>query len=108
MAEIDRHSEYLFQPFVLKEKDVVVEGDGLHLGISLLHTFERSPHVLHRHWQDPFQKILAHLPVSQAEDDALTTLAGDDEVALHVAQPPPFVDFARSFVDRAFALNARL
>lgn len=105
MAEIDFDTEFLFEPLVFKKEDVVVEGDALHLRIPLLHAQERPLHIPDGHRQYSFKQVLAHLAIAQSEDDASSAFARENEVALHMTQSPPFVDFARSFVDHALALN---
>lgn len=108
MAEVDFDTEHSFQPLMLKEEDIVVAGDGLHLWIPLLHAQECSLHVPDRYRQDTLQEFLSDLAVNECEHEALATPARNDEVALHVAEAPPFVDRARSFIDHALAFDALL
>ena len=108
MAEIDTDTELLLQPLMLKKENVVVEGDGLHLRISLLHAQERTLHVPDRDRQYSLQEILPHLAVAEGKDDAASALARDDEIALHMAEAPTLVDFARSCIDHALPLDALL
>lgn len=106
MAEVDFNTKYALQPLVLKEKDVVVESDALHLGVSFLHTQECAFNVSYRYLQDALQQLLAHLAVNQGKHQSLAALARDDEVALEVAEAPAFVDFARSSVDHTLVFDA--
>lgn len=105
MAEIDFDSEYSFKPFVFQKEDVVVKGDSLHLGIPFFHAHQRTFNIPYRYRQDSLQKVFAHLAVSEREYNAFAASAREDKVALHMSQTPPFVDFAWSFVDHAFAFN---
>lgn len=93
---------------MLQEEYVVVEGQGLHLRIPLLHSYERTLHVLYGYRQNAFEQDLAYLAVTQAKHKTFPAPARDNEVAFHVAETPSFVDFAWSCVDHALVLDALL
>ena len=106
MAEVDLDREHPLQSLVFQKKEVVVEGDRLHLRISLLHAYERSLDVPDGDRQDLLKDVLPDFPVPKAQDNSFAAFTRDDEVSLKVTQSPTFVDFQGSFVDHALVLQA--
>ena len=71
MTEVDFHSEFLLQPLVLQKENVIVEGNGLYLRKSLLHTQERAFHVPYRDRQDALHEARAGATAHQDEEQPL-------------------------------------
>ena len=105
MAEVDFDSEFLLQPLVLQEQDVVVEGDGLDLREPFFHLQKRTLDVAHRHRQDSLKQRLPHSPVREREQYSFAALARHDEVSFHMSEPLSFVDMPGSFGNHAFAVE---
>ena len=101
-AEIYLDTIFLLQFLMFQKQNVIVEGDRLHLGISLFHSAQSAIDGCHRHGEYFLQKILSHLPVAQGEDHPFAAFPRDNEVTFHVAETPSLVDFAWSFGDHAF------
>ena len=104
-AEIYLHVIFFLKLSVLKEQDVVIEGDGLHFWIAVLHAPERPVNRPYGYGQYLLKKVFAHLPVPEAEYHTRTASARYDEISLHVPQPPSFGDFSGSFRDHTLTFN---
>lgn len=103
MTEVESQVELLLEFTVIHEKDVVVEGDRLHLRISLLHAFQAVQDGPRRDGQDLFKERVSVVAIDGIKHHAHSRSSGDDEVSLHVSDALPIVDSLGSFVDHALS-----
>src|ERR1035437_9996885 len=107
VAEIYLDAKSLFPFLMTDEQDVIVPGDGLHLGKPLLHPFDAVLEGADGNGKYLLEKYDPEFPIGVDEEQSFSAFSGGDEVAFHVPCTPFLVDMLGSFFDRSLVQYSR-
>ena len=99
MAEIYPYTEQLRKLFMIGKQDVVIYRKRFQLGKPGFDAQEGNVHVWYCYAHNPLDENSPALAVADNKQNSLSCFARNNEVGFGIADMPPSIDIAWSFVD---------